>query len=257
MMDENDIIKQKLMERSADLDVAKQRWIFAFSSSVLVFVVVLVLFLLPVSETSSEVSQRYSVGKNNFEQSGSIQTYAIPTTYWIDFDFEMDRTAANEHNRLYIYLYKDDLPDLSVDVTGTEPEQLRAYFRASSFRNGSITYNRPALSWELAFRDADTTSYYLIFYNPDNPEDQYDNLASEVVMKANYEPLLPLIPIFFVISFIVLLPLMIIRVYVIAQKKKELRVLLSLDLENLSNEDKVRLGIPISVPSEPDQHDIK
>ena len=255
MMDENDIIKQKLMERSADLDVARQRWIFAFSSAVLVFIVVLVLFLLPVSETSSEVSQRYSVGKDNFEQSGAVNTFAVPSTYWINFDFEMDRTAANEHNKVYIYLYKDDLPDLSVDVTGTEPEELRAYFRGTSFRNGSINYNRPELSWELAFRDADTTSYYMIFYNPDNPDDEYDNLASEVVMKASYEPLLPLIPIFFVIAFILLLPLMIIRVYVINQKKKELRVLLSLDLENLSNEDKVRLGIPISAPADAHQSD--
>jgi hypothetical protein len=248
MMDENDIIKQKLMERSADLDVARQRWFFAFGASALFFGVVLVLFLLPISETSSEVTSRYSVRKEAFEQTGAIDAVAIPSTYWIDFDIEMDRTAANEHNELFVYLYKGDLPELSVDVTGTTSEALRSYFRSTSFRNGSITYHRPTLEWSLAFRDADTSRYYLIFYNPDDPEDPYDNLESEVILKTNYEPLLPLVPIFFILSFLIILPLTIIRVYVITLKKKELRVLLSLDLENLSNEDKVRLGIPISVP---------
>ncbi len=250
MMDDNDIIKQKLMERSADLDVAKQRWIFAFVASALFFGVVLTLFILPVSERTSEHNMRFSVGKESYEQSGAIEAIAVPTLYWIEFEFEMDLTAANEHNRIYIYLFKDEMPELSVDVTGTTSEELRSYFRLTSFRNGSITYSRPSLSWNLAFRDADTSTYYMVFYNPDDPEDPYDNLASEVMMKTSYEPLLPLVPIFFVISFLIMLPLMIIRVYVIIQKKKELRILLSLDLENLSDEDKVRLGIPLSVPAD-------
>ena len=252
MMDQNDIIKQKLMERSADLDVAKQRWIFAFIASALFFGTVLLLFILPVSEITSERSNRYSIGKDSFEVSGGVTAVAIPSTYWMYFEFKMDLSTANEHNKVYVYLYKDELPDLSVDVTGTQPEELRAYFRSTSFRNGSMTYSRPELEWELAFRDADTTTYHIVFYNPDDPDDPYDNLASEVVMKTYYEPLLPLLPVFFIVAFIIMLPLMIIRVYVITQKKKELRVMLSLDLENLSDEDKVRLGIPISPrPEEP------
>ena len=64
--------------------------------------------------------------------------------------------------------------------------------------------------------------------------------------QVNYDPMLPLIPIFFVLAFIIVLPIAIIRLYVLSQKKKELRVLLTLDLENLSDEDKIKLGIPIT-----------
>lgn len=250
MMDENDLIKQKLIERSADLDVARQRWIFAFGAAALLFGVVLALYILPISETASEQSQRYAIGKNHFEESGSIGVFAIPSTYEVSFEFRMDTTAANEHNKAYIYLFKDDLPDLSIDATGTTSEELRLYFRENSFRDGYITYSRTTIEWDLAYRDADTSTYYFIIYNPDDPDDEYDNLETEVIMTVSYEPLLPLVPLFFIIAFIIVLPLMIIRVYVINTKKKELRVLLSLDLENLSNEDKVRLGIPLSRPKE-------
>lgn len=247
MMDENDIIKQKLIERSADLDVARQRWIFAFVTAVLLFSVVLVLFILPVSETTSENNERADVSWNSYQVSGEISVVAIPATYWVNFEFEMDKSSANQHDRAYIYIYKNEAPDLSIDVTGDDPEELRQYFRSTSIRNGSLTFSGPSIKWTLAFRDADTTSYQIIFYNPDNPDDPYDDGRNvEIEYSANYEPLLPLLPIFFILAFIVLLPLTIIRVYVITQKKKELRVLLSLDLENLSNEDKVRLGIPIS-----------
>ena len=82
--------------------------------------------------------------------------------------------------------------------------------------------------------------------NPDDPTDPYDLDVVRINWEVNYEPMLPLIPIFFILAFIVVLPLAIIRLYVISQKKKELRVLLSLDFESLSDEDKLRLGIPIT-----------
>lgn len=247
MMDENDIIKQKLIERSADLDVARQRWIFAFITAVILFSVVLVIFILPLSETTSENSDRVDVSWNSWVVSDRISVIAIPSTYWIHLDFEMDISSANENDRAYIYIYKDEAPDLSIDVAGNEPEEVRQYLRSTSLRNGTVNFADPEISWTLAFRDADTTSYYMVFYNPDNPENPYDDgRNTEIVYTARYEPLLPLLPVFFLLAFIVLLPLTIIRVYIITQKKKELRVLLSLDLENLSNEDKVRLGIPVS-----------
>lgn len=247
MMSENEAIKNKLVERSADLEVARNRWIFAFLATAIFFFIVLGIYLSPVSELSTQNERSYSISKNSYDQSGRIDVVAIPTLYQVYFDFELDEQLSGEHARVYVYIFKDSLPDLSLDSTGND---LHEYLKSKAVRNSSLTNVRTELEWELAFRDSDTTTFYVMFYNPDNLDDPYDNLDVIFSMNVYYEPMLPLVPIFFVLSFLIILPIAIIRIYIIGQKKKELRVLLSLDLANLSDEDKVRLGIPIT-PRQP------
>jgi hypothetical protein len=247
MMSENEAIKNKLVERSADLEVARNRWVFAFIATALFFFIILGIYISPASELSTQNERTYSISKNSYDQSGRIDAVAIPTLYQIYFDFELDEQLSGEHARVYIYIFKDALPDLSLDTTGND---LHEYLKSRAVRNSSLTNGRTELNWELAFRDSDTNTFYVMFYNPDNIDDPYDNLDVIFSMNVYYEPMLPLVPIFFVLAFLIILPLAIIRTYIINQKKKELRVLLSLDLANLSDEDKVRLGIPIT----PKQH---
>ena len=243
MMSENEAIKNKLMERSADLEVARNRWVFAFIATALFFFIVLGIYLSPASELSTRDERAYSVSKNSYDESGQINAVAIPTLYEIYFEFQLDEDLSGDHARVYLYIFKDELPDLSLDTTGND---LHEYLKSKAVRNSSLTNARTDLEWKLAYRDSDTNIFYIMFYNPDNPDDPYDNLDVIFSMTIYYEPMLPLVPIFFVLSFLLILPIAIIRIYIIGQKKKELRVLLSLDLANLSDEDKVRLGIPLT-----------
>ena len=244
----NDAIQEKLMDRVADLDSARLRWIVAVIFTALMFFVVLGVFLAPVSELSTTEAHQFKLSKNTNTEPTSIETVALPTTYFLHFKFELTPQYMDSHSSAYIYVFKDKVPDMSVDAVGGD---LHVYLKDRSFRNATINSAHPVIKWDLAFRDCDTNNYYVLLYNPDDPNDDYDNKDVIIDMEVNYEPLLPLIPIFFVLAFIIVLPLAIIRLYVISQKKKELRVLLTLDFESLSDEDKLRLGIPITPRPQP------
>ncbi|MBN1390332.1 MAG: hypothetical protein JXA22_06800 [Candidatus Thermoplasmatota archaeon] len=250
LQSENDAIQEKLLDRVANLDAARLRWIVAVIFTSLLFFIILGVFIAPVSELSTQQTAQFKISKNTNTEPLGIDTIAIPTTYFMHFRFELTPNYLDQHASAYIYVFKNDVPDMSPDTVGGE---LHAYLKGVSFRNATINAAHPVIKWDLAFRDCDTNRYYVIIYNPDDPNDPYDNKDVIMDMEFNYEPLLPLIPVFFVLAFIVILPLAIIRLYVVAQKKKELRVLLTLDLENLSNEDKLRLGIPITHDRAPPQ----
>lgn len=243
MLDQSDSIQEKLIDRVADLDAAKLRWIFAVVTTSLLFFAILAVFIFPVSELSTTQGQQLKISKNTNTEPIGIETVAIPTTYFMHFEFELVPKYMDQHSSAYIYIFKDEVPDMSMDVVGGD---LHTYLKSNSFRNASINAAHPLIIWDLAFRDCDTNNFYVMVYNPDDPLDPYDNDDVIMDMEVNYEPMLPLIPIFFILAFIVVLPFAIIRLYVISQKKKELRVLLSLDFESLSDEDKLRLGIPIT-----------
>jgi hypothetical protein len=247
MFDESDTIQEKLIDRVADLDAARGRWVFAIIVSVLLFGVVLGVFIAPVSELSTLTSDQFKVDWNG-RQETSIETVAIPTTYFIHFKFELDPDFMDAHSSAYIYIFKGDTPIIEGDYTGAD---LHQYLKDKAFRNATINAAHPEISWDLAFRDCDTNRYSILVSNPDDPADPYDLDVVRINWEVSYEPMLPLIPIFFILAFIIVLPLAIIRLYVISQKKKELRVLLSLDFESLSDEDKLRLGIPLTPKPQP------
>jgi hypothetical protein len=242
MFSENDTIQEKLIDRVADLDAARGRWIFAIVVSVFLFSVVLGVFIAPVSELSTQKGDQFKIDWNQRAET-NVETVAIPYTYLMHFEFELDKDFMDDHSSAYIYIFKNEVPEIGADRTGPD---LHQYLKDNSFRNATINAAHPEVKWDIAFRDCDTNTYSIMVSNPDDPADPYDLDIVRINWEVNYEPMLPLIPVFFVLAFIVILPLAIIRLYVIAQKKKELRVLLSLDFENLSDEDKLRLGIPLT-----------
>jgi hypothetical protein len=243
MIDESESIQEKLTERVVDLDVAKGRWIFAIIASALIFFIILGIFLAPVSETGTTTTEQLRVSKNTNTEPFRVETIAIPTTYFMYYKFELDQRYVDQHSSAYIYIFKDEVPNMAVDVVGGD---LHTYLKGKAFRNATINHAHQKIEWDLAFRDCNTNTFFVMVYNPDDPLDPYDNDDVIIDLEVHYEPLLPLIPVFFILAFIVVLPLAIIRLYVISQKKGELRVLLSLDFESLSDEDKLRLGIPIT-----------
>jgi hypothetical protein len=255
MFSENDTIQEKLIDRVADLDAARGRWIFAIVVSIFLFSVVLGVFIAPVSELSTQKGDQFKINPNQ-RQETSVETVAIPYTYLMHFEFELDPAFKTDHSSAYIYVFKDSIPEIGADETGPN---LHQYLKDKAFRNATINAANPKVTWDIAFRDCDTNTYSIMVSNPDDPIDPFDTDVVRINWDVNYEPMLPLIPIFFILAFIVVLPLAIIRLYVISQKKKELRVLLSLDFENLSDEDKLRLGIPLTpkpqAPVMPPQQD--
>ncbi len=250
MIPETDSIHEKLMDRMADLSSSKLRWIFAVIASSLLFFVVLGVYLAPVSELSTTQNQQFKITVNTNSEPLRVETIAIPSTYFMHYEFTLTPKFKDQHSSVYVYLFKDEVPAMSLDAVGGD---LHSYLKLNAYRNGTLNYVNDVLTWDLAFRDCDTNIFYVMLYNPDDPNDPYDNDDILVDMEANFEPMLPLIPIFFILAFIIVLPIAIIRLYVISQKKKELRILLTLDFENLSNEDKIKLGIPLYTGPQPVQ----
>jgi len=244
MLDENESIQEKLIDRMADLSASNVRWIFAIVATTLLFLMVLVVYLTPWPEMATTQTQQFKV-PNHTDTSTAIETVAIPYTYEMYFEFSLTE-YADDHDSVYIYLFKDGKPDISKDVVDATNLTLHEYLTANSFRQSELKYGMDDVKWSLAYRDLDTTVFHIMLYNEDDPEDLHDNGDVVINMEVSYEPTLPLVPLFFIIAFIIVLPIAIIRLYVISQKKKELRVLLTLDFENLSDEDKLRLGIPLT-----------
>ncbi|MGA1849205.1 MAG: hypothetical protein ACMUHB_07685 [Thermoplasmatota archaeon] len=228
----------------ADLSASNLRWIFAIIATTLLFLLVLVVYITPWPEMATTQTQQFKVS-NHTDTSTSIETVAIPYTYEMFFEFSLTE-FADDHDSVYIYIFKDEKPDISKDVVDETNLTLHEYLMERSFRQAELRYGSGAVKWDLAYRDLDTTVFHVMLYNEDDPADLHDNGDVVVDMEVSYEPTLPLVPLFFIIAFILVLPIAIIRLYVISQKKKELRVLLTLDFENLSDEDKMRLGIPLT-----------
>jgi hypothetical protein len=243
-MDSAESIEAKLIEKMGDLDAAKQRWIVVMVLSMLLFGFSLGVFFLPVSELSTQDTIRFEeVDKESYASSGEISTVAIPNTYFMKVEAKLESDWNMPNSQAYVYLFKDEVPEINLDI-----EDLRSYLREKSYVSDKLAYREGEdvkVTWEMSLRNCSTTTYYLLVYNPDNPDTPYDdNVPVTIEAQYSYEPLLPLIPLTFLIMFIII-PIGIIRIYVLSQKKKEIRIQMSLDLKNLSDEDKVRLGIPV------------
>ncbi|MEA3560029.1 MAG: hypothetical protein U9R75_12320 [Candidatus Thermoplasmatota archaeon] len=249
MMDESEDVQNKLIDRVSDLDAARNRWFFGIFVALFLFSVVLGVYIAPVMELSTENTSRHTISQTGGYAEASLEAVAIPYMYAVEFHFELSKDYTDEDWKANIYVFKDELPPLDEDHWVEDFDSFNEYLRSHAFRYVVLKNDFKEITWEFNFRDSDTNTYSIFFYNPDVEE------TVIVDMTTHYEPLLPLVPIFFIIAFIIVLPLAIIRLYVIKQKKKELRVLLTLDLESLSDEDKLRLGIPIlpkqSQPVEP------
>lgn len=231
------------------MDAGKSRWIAIVIFFTLIFAIALGIFLSPASELGTLKEMSEDVNKNEYKVV-RIEAVAVPGTYTMTIDLELDKSAGMENNWMYAYLFKDKAPTISADLKDTA---LTAFLKDNAFLAQKLNAGKSDVRWYVPWGsdEAKSTTFYIVLYNPDNPETEYEREFSRITISSFYEPTLPLIPITFLLLLIVV-PIGIVRIYILNQKKKELRIQLSLDIENLSNEDKRRLGIPIE-PNRPAQ----
>jgi hypothetical protein len=233
-------IKTRIIEKMADIDSAKSRWIAIIIFFGIIFAVALIIFISPASELGTTTIQNETVEIDGI-QTQRIDAVAVPGMYTMTIKVKMDNSPGLENNWMYVYLYKDEAPPIDSTLIG---DDLREYLKDKAFLAQKLTAGENDVEWIIPWTDSGSTTFHMVMYNPANPDNQYQSSESFVKVESFYEPTLPLVPITFLFVLAVV-PLGIIRIYVLNQKKKELRIQLSLDLENLSNEDRVRLGIPL------------
>ena len=233
-------IKQRIIEKMADIDAGKSRWIAIIIFFTLIFAIALGIFFSPASELGTRTEKPWDLQLNE-HKIYKIEAVAVPGMYTMTIDLKMDNSPGMDNNWMYAYLFKDHAPTISTDVL---EQDLRTYLKDNAYLAQKLTSGQSEVRWIIPWVDSEATTFYIVFYNPENTENPYQGDMSRVQATSFYEPTLPLIPITFLLLLIVV-PVGIIRIYVLNQKKKELRIQLSLDIDNLSKEDKVRLGIPV------------
>jgi hypothetical protein len=246
-MDEAAGIQAKLIEKMGDIESAQQRWVIMMILAVLLFSTVLVVYLLPVMELSTLDEEREAhmdIKKGAWsEPIQKVTPIAIPNTYFMKIEATLKSEENHPNSWAFIYVFKDEPPEINSDI-----EDNRVHLRNLSVVSDKLTFNKDKdqkITWSFNLRNCSTTTWYILVYNPDNPDTEYDdNVPVTVRITTSYENTLPLIPAAFLILFIII-PIGVIRLYVLSQRKKEVRIQMSLDIENLSDEDKLRLGIPL------------
>ncbi|MDG6223915.1 MAG: hypothetical protein QCI82_00200 [Candidatus Thermoplasmatota archaeon] len=233
-------IKQRIIEKMADIDAAKSRWVAIMVFFLIIFGIALGIFFSPASElgTQKMIYQNLKVNANTIDR---YEVVAVPGMFTMTFEVEMDASPGLENNWVFAYLYRDQPPDMS---KAEVEEDMRPFLLSNAYLAQRLTYESNRVEWVVPWVDSGSTVYYVVLYNPKNQENLYQGDMTPVKVTSYYEPTLPLIPITF-LFLLIIIPLGIVRIYVLNQKKKELRIQLSLDLDNLSNEDRIRLGIPM------------
>lgn len=233
-------IKQRIIEKMADIDAAKSRWIAIVIFFCIIFTLALLIFISPASEYGTRQIDNDSLEVNSHSVH-RIEAVAVPGMYTMTIELKMANSPGLENNWMYAYLFKDEAPVIDSTLIG---DDMREYLKDRAYLAQKLTAGDNEVEWVIPWTDSGSTTFYMVFYNPTNPENPYQASESLIEYTSYYEPTLPMVPITFLFVLAVV-PLGIIRIYVLNQKKKELRIQLSLDLENLSNEDRIRLGIPV------------
>ena len=255
-------LKMKLVEMHADVETGQSRWVMAIIVVALLFIMTLVVYTLPVMEyvTQTERTAVVAVTGQTGHDITVLEVAGLPYTFTATFSVEFDTERSTKNDWAYIYIFKDVNPGdyFASDMPGDDQESLNRFLKTledNSIRHKKLTFTDTDVEWTLAWRDCDTTTFYIVIYNPiQYPPvggESYQSTDTAVWVRANYDPLMPLIPLSF-LFLVVITPVGILRIYFLQQRKKELRIQMSIDTESLSNEDKRKLGIPIThEPSAP------
>jgi len=252
MMETGMSLKMKMIELMEDAKSAQRRWIFVLVLASVLFGASLIIYVSPAAEYGTRHPTTYTVDFKDYKVQ-QIDVAAIPYTYFMYFEAEMPQDMNTQNNWVYAYVFTGKDPGylFTSDAAAGDLDKFLITLEAESEQFKRLTFGDNSVDWELALRDCDTTTFYVVFYNPQNVDNTYYEMESNVKLTTYYEPMLPLVPLTLLLLAL-LSPIAIVRIYILQQRKKELRVQLSLDVDNLSDEDKVKLGIPVErKPSPP------
>ncbi len=249
-------LKMKLVEMHADAETGQSRWVMTIIVVALLFTMTLVIYMLPAMEyiTQTERTAVVAVTGQTGHDITVMKVAGIPYFFTVTFSAEFDTERSTTNDWAYIYLFKDENPSdyFASDMSGDDQESLNRFLKTledNSLKHKKLTYTDTDVEWTLAWRDCDTTTFYIVVYNPEQYPppggESYQSSDTAVWIRTNYDSLMPLIPITF-LFLVLIIPVGILRIYFLKQKKKELRIQMSIDTENLSNEDKRKLGIPLT-----------
>ncbi len=249
-------LKMKLVEMHADAETGQSRWVMAIIVVALLFTMTLALYMLPAMEyvTQTERVAVVTVTGQTGHDITVLEVAGLPYTFTVTFSAEFDTERSTKNDWAYIYLFKDENPSdyFASDMPGDDPESLNRFLKAledNSLKHKKLTFEDTEVEWTLAWRDCDTTTFYVVVYNPiQYPPpggESYQSSDTAVWVGGNYDSLMPLIPLTFLL-LVLIIPVGILRIYFLQQRKKELRIQMSIDTENLSDEDKKKLGIPLT-----------
>lgn len=140
-----------------------------------------------------------------------------------------------------IYLQMSELADIYI----FDEETYERYYNKADFPENyyedTVAFQRNAKKIETGDMSITPGTLYVVVKMP--PEDKMSAPSATASLFVEYKPLEPFL---YALAFLdaILLPLLALRVFILGKRAKVLRMQLSLDLDSLSDEDRVRLGLP-------------
>jgi len=139
-----------------------------------------------------------------------------------------------------LYFQMSELADIYV----FDEQTYRKYYNKAdfpeSYYDDAVAFQRSAKKIEV---EMSTTPGVLYVVVKMPSEEKMTAPSASASLYVEYKPLEPFLYMLTLLDAI-LIPLLLLRVYVLGKKTKVLRMQLSLDLDSLSDEDRVRLGLP-------------
>ena len=186
-------IKTRIIEKMADIDSGKSRWIAVIVFFGLIFLIALGIFVSPAAEIGTETTRSYDLTINEHRVE-RYEAVAVPGIYTMTFEVDMDHSPGMENNWIKVALFKDEPPEINTDQVEGD---LWQYLLSKAYLAMPLNFGDHKVEWVIPYRDSDTTTFYIVFYNPQNQENPYQSDMTRVSVKSWYEPTLPLIPITF------------------------------------------------------------
>ena len=166
-------LKMKLVEMHADVETGQSRWVMAIIVVALLFIMTLVIYTLPVMEyvTQTERTAVVAVTGQTGHDITVLEVAGLPYTFTVTFSAEFDTERSTKNDWAYIYIFKDVNPGdyFASDMPGDDEESLNRFLKTledSSIRHKKLTFTDTDVEWTLAWRDCDTTTFYIVIYNP-------------------------------------------------------------------------------------------
>lgn len=130
------------------------------------------------------------------------------------------------------------------DIYLFDEETYQKYYNKADFperyANDAIAYNLGVQKLEVKMEYPPGTLYVVVKMPS---EEKMVHPSADATLDVEYRPMEPILYVMIFLN-VVAIPLLFFRLFALGNKAKMLRMQLSLDLDSLSDEDRVRLGLP-------------